>query len=248
MRLHILSDLHLEFAPFQPPDTGADVIILAGDVHPGKQGLAWILKTFPRTPVLYVLGNHEFYGQTIPKLTRQLKEAAQGTQVHPLENDRIEIGGVIFLGATLWTDFALNGNRMQAELTAASGMTDFRRVRLEPSYRRFRPSDARGLHAQSRAWLEAQTQAAPSRKVVVITHHAPSPRSLGGTASEDSLNPAYATNLEPFIAGSGVRLWVHGHIHRRSDYSVASTRVVANPRGYPDERNTGFDPGFTIEI
>jgi hypothetical protein len=33
--LHILSDLHLEFARFETPHTWADVIVLAGDIGKG---------------------------------------------------------------------------------------------------------------------------------------------------------------------------------------------------------------------
>ena len=62
-----MSDLHLEFALFQPNNVGSDVVVLAGDVHTGKNGIKWILKTFPEPAVIYVLGNHEFYGQKIPK-------------------------------------------------------------------------------------------------------------------------------------------------------------------------------------
>jgi hypothetical protein len=32
MKLHILSDLHTEFAAFAPPETDADAVILAGDI------------------------------------------------------------------------------------------------------------------------------------------------------------------------------------------------------------------------
>jgi hypothetical protein len=56
------------------------------------------------------LGNHEFYGQKIPKLIDEIKEVAQGSNVHVLENQSVEIGDVVFLGATLWTDFRLNGD------------------------------------------------------------------------------------------------------------------------------------------
>ena len=101
MRIHILSDLHLEFAPFQPSEVDADVIVLAGDIHTGKNGIKWILKTIPDRPVIYSLGNHEFYGQKIPKLIDEIKEVAQGTNVHVLENESVEIGNVVFLGATL---------------------------------------------------------------------------------------------------------------------------------------------------
>jgi predicted phosphodiesterase len=248
MRLHILSDLHIEFAPFQPPQTGADVVVIAGDVHPGKQGARWLLQTFTQTLVLYVLGNHEFYGQKTPKLIHEVKEITRGTNVHVLENDRVEIGDVVFLGATLWTDFAVTGNRAVAEAAAATGMTDFRRIRVEPSYRKFRPVDARILHARSIGWLEEQVRGAAGRRMVVVTHHAPSPRSLAASFRDDPLSAAYASDLEPLVTETGAALWIHGHLHRHSDYQVGSTRVVANPRGYPDEKDSGFDPALTVEI
>src|SRR5687767_2988927 len=120
MRIHILSDLHLEFASFQPSNVDADVVVLAGDIHTGKNGIKWIFKAFPNHPVIYILGNHEFYGQKIPKLTSEIKEAARGTNVHVLENDRFEIGDFVFLGATLWSDFQLNGDVVLAEVAAVT--------------------------------------------------------------------------------------------------------------------------------
>jgi len=96
MLIHILSDLHLEFAPFELNDVGAEVIVLAGDVHTGKNGIKWIFKTIVDRPVIYVLGNHEFYGQKIPKLIDEIKEVAQGTNVHVLENESVDIGNVVF--------------------------------------------------------------------------------------------------------------------------------------------------------
>ena len=101
MRLHILSDLHLEFEPFTPPAVGADAVILAGDVSTGRNGLKWALKNFADLPVIYVLGNHEFYGQKLQKLIAELKEMAQGTNVHLLENESCTIGEVTFLGDSL---------------------------------------------------------------------------------------------------------------------------------------------------
>ena len=109
MRLHILSDLHLEFAPFDIPKTNADVVILAGEVHTGKNGMRWIAENLPKVPVVYVLGNHEFYGQKTPTLIQELKQLAKGTNISLLENDSVEIGDTEFMGATLWTDFRLDG-------------------------------------------------------------------------------------------------------------------------------------------
>jgi Icc-related predicted phosphoesterase len=187
-------------------------------------------------------------GQKIPKLTEEIKAAALGSNIHVLENDRVEIGGVVFLGATLWTDFRLNGDVVQAEVTAQYGMTDFRRIRVTPSFKRFRPSHARQLHAQSLQWLERQLAAERGNKIVVVTHHSPTARSIPRRFRNDPLNPAFASNLEPLIEVSGARFWIHGHIHERADHVIGSTRVIANPRGYPTEQQIGFDPSMVVEI
>ena len=248
MRLQVLSDLHLEFAPFHLPGVVADVLVLAGDVSVGERGLEWILETCRETPVIYVLGNHEFYQHTIPSVTRELKEMADGTNVQVLENDRVELGGVTFLGATLWTDFALLGNPLLAGIDAELGINDFRHIRLFPKYTRFRPADARRLNLESTRWLRGQLRSLSGRKCVVVTHHAPSGLSIGPAYREDPLSPAFASSLEPLVAASGARLWIHGHIHAPADYRLGSTRVLANPRGYPKEQVAGFDAALVVEV
>ena len=248
MRIHILSDLHLEFAPFQLVQVDSDVVVLAGDIHTGVNGFKWIRETFSYKQIVYVLGNHEFYGQKLPKLTEEIKAVAAGTNIHVLENDAFEIGEVIFLGATLWTDFRLNGDVVLAEVTAQTGMTDFRRIRTTPTYRRLRPADARRIHTQSFGWLDQQMENTRGRKVVVVTHHAPSPQSIPQRFRNDPLNPAFASNLETFVAASKASLLIHCHIHQHSDYVIGSTRVIANPRGYPCEPQIGFNPALVVEI
>lgn len=248
MRVHILSDLHLEFAPFQKTNVGADAVVLAGDVHTGTNGIKWILNTFRDQPVVYVLGNHEFYGQKIQKLISNIKEIAQGTNVHVLENDRVELGDVVFLGATLWTDFRLLGDPVRSGAAAQAGMNDCRRIRLLPNYRRFLPKDARAFHAESLIYLAQQMEHARGKKIIVVTHHAPSAQSIPLRFQGDPLNAAFASNLEGFIAICGAALWIHGHMHHHSDYVIGGTRVIANPRGYPTEPDTGFDPSLVVEI
>ena len=248
MRIAILSDLHLEFAAFDwvPPEV--DAVILAGDVHTGRNGLKWILSVIPRIPVIYVLGNHEYYGQKIPSLREELKECAQGTNVRVLENEGVDLGDVAFLGTTLWTDLALYGNAALMEADAAVGITDFRRIRLAPSYRRFLPRDSRMLHAEAVGWLTDELKALAGRKIVVVTHHAPSARSISPNYAADPLNPCFASNLDQFVAESGAKLWVHGHIHHAVDYQLGTTRVICNPRGYPNESVGEFNPGLIAEI
>jgi len=248
VRLHVLSDLHMEFAPFTPPDVAADAVILAGDIHTGRNGMKWALKTFTTVPVIYVLGNHEFYGQKLQKLLADLRAMASGTNIHVLENESFSVRDVVFLGATLWTDFALNGNSFVSEVVAQTGMSDYRRIRTLPYYKRLKPSDTRQLHAQTLKWLEDQVLVLKDRKVVIVTHHAPSPESVPPTFAGDGFNPAFASDLRRLIEWSEARLWVHGHIHYCCDYVVGQTRVLANPRGYPTEQNTGFNPTLVVEV
>lgn len=248
MRLYILSDLHLEFAAFAPPPVDADLVILAGDTHTGANGLRWALTAFPDRPVIYVLGNHEFYGRTLPKLTHELKEAAQGTHVQVMENDRFVLGDLTILAATLWTDFNLNGDRVLAEITAQTGMTDYHRICTWPRYSRLRPDDTRRLHAESARWMQNQLAGRKDGKLVIVTHHAPSRKSIPPRYENDPLNPAFASNLEGLVAESRAQLWIHGHIHYCVDYRLGETRVLANPRGYPGEMDHGFDPGLVLEV
>lgn len=248
MRLHILSDLHMEFAPFIAPLSGADAVILAGDISTGVKGFKWALTTFTNCPVIYVLGNHEFYGQKLQKLFEQLKEMAKGTNIQILGNGVFTLGDVTFLGATLWTDFALNGDPVASEVVAQTGMNDYRRIRTLPRYSRLKPSETRRFHLESRRWLEEQVFARNGEKIVIVTHHAPSPQSIPPSFQESAFNPSFASDMTRFITQSKAKLWIHGHIHSHSDYTVGSTRILANPRGYPGESKTGFDPGLVVEV
>lgn len=128
MKLYILSDLHLEFGPFVPPQVEVDVIILAGDIHTGTRGIEWAVQYFPDRPVLYVVGNHEYYGNASPRLLDTMRKKTEGSSVHILENTAVELGEVTFYGCTLWTDFQLFDNRRFAMVEAAERMTDFRRI------------------------------------------------------------------------------------------------------------------------
>lgn len=248
MKLYVLSDLHIEFEAFHPPAVEADVVVLAGDIHVKDRGLAWARAVFPDQPILYVLGNHEYYGTAYPKHLHDLKEKARGTSIRVLENESFEMGDVRFLGCTLWTDYQFFGDPRLAGYEAAQKMTDYRKIRVSPSFRKLRSVDTAGIHARSRAWLEREIEQEDGYKKVVITHHAPSPRSLPEPFQEDVLSAAYASSLEALIEPSGVRLWIHGHVHRHSDYAIGHTRIVCNPRGYPTEPNPAFVADFTVEI
>jgi predicted phosphodiesterase len=248
LRIRILSDLHLEFGPLTLPENPADVVVLAGDVHVGTKGLAWCREWFPETPVIYVPGNHEYYGFAIPGLTEKLRQEAAGSQVFILDDETIKIGRVTFLGTTLWTDFRLLGDPLMSSREAGEVMNDYRRIRVNPSYRRLRPADTLTRHQQSRRWLMIQLTERAPRSIVVVTHHAPSARSLGNHESLDLVSAAFASRLDDLVVQSRAALWVHGHIHQAADYVLGNTRVMCNPRGYPDEPVPEFDPSLVVEI
>jgi predicted phosphodiesterase len=247
MRVFYASDLHLEFGPFELEPKDVDLVILAGDIHTGLRGVRWAMRSFGDTPVVYVLGNHEYYRQAWPRLVEKVRNLTRNSNVHLLEQDSFSLGGVTFLGCTLWTDNALHGDVWGAGLKMRSMMSDYHKIRVSPEYRRLLPSDTTRIHAQSRSWLQSALEACPGT-TVVITHHAPSQRSLSPSYRDDPLSPAYASDLDELILSSGPNLWIHGHTHRTCDYRVGSTRVLCNPRGYPDEPVPGFDPDIALEV
>ena len=247
MRLHILSDLHLEFGHATLPAANADVVVLAGDIHLGREGRKWIRKQFFDTPVVYVLGNHEFYRHAIPDLTETLKKETDGSHIHILENSVFEFNGFRFLGCTLWTDFQSAGNAQAAMREAGKAIPDFEMITVSND-RLLRPADTVELHRGSVAWLKGQLSNCDPAHTIIITHHAPSCRSIPPFYAGNILNAAFASNLDELVETAGIPLWVHGHTHYNVDYPLGSTRVLTNQRGYPDQLAFGFDPGLIVEL
>jgi predicted phosphodiesterase len=252
MRIRVLSDLHREFAHIDLPQVEADVVVLAGDTDRGTCGVTWAASAFPNTPVLYVAGNHEFYDERIGRLHEKLRAAATGTNVAILENETCELAGYRFFGATLWTDFNLFGDQPSAMLAAGAkigGMTDYRKIRRQDTSR-LMPKHTAKLHADSRLALMKFLTSGDPTKSVVITHHAPSARSVQTGKEADPLTPAYASNLERLIEECGPALWIHGHIHEFRDYQIGNTRVLNNPLGYQtakDRERSGFVCDLVVE-
>jgi predicted phosphodiesterase len=248
MKLHILADLHIEFGPFKPPKTDADLVILAGDTDLNTRGITWAKESFADKPVIYVPGNHEYYGEVYPHLREKMREAAADSNVHLLDCGRYEQDGVVFLGATMWTDFRLMGNQPLAILAAQRSMSDFMRIMTDSPNKRFRPEDTIQIHAREKAWLKKELQASTGKKIVVVTHHLPSLRSVAERYRNDQLSAAFASNLDDLITESGAKLWVHGHTHTTCDYMLGETRVLCNPRGYAGKEDTRYNPNFVVEI
>ena len=105
-------------------------------------------------------------------------------------------------------------------------------------------------HARDRAFIEAEIAAAHEAglKTVVITHHAPSPRSIHPRFAGDECNPGFASNLEAMIQRFQPALWVHGHVHNAVDEQLGRTRILANPRGYDRAEAMDFVPDLVVEL
>ena len=253
MKLHILSDIHLGSCGFEQPRNDADVVILAGDIARPRDAVAWA-RHFDK-PVLYVLGNHEFYGGSLDAAAAEFERQSAGTCVRLLDNAEIVIGGVRFLGTTLWTDFELFGDgeqRAAAMSEAQRLMRDFSRIRInDADTRLFSPDDSVALFERDARWLDARLDSRHDGPTVVITHHAPSRQSVHPRFASSLLNAAFVSDAERLLGGDRVQLWIHGHTHDSFDYVVDGTRVVCNPRGYAKDgvnENAHFDPHLMVEV
>jgi predicted phosphodiesterase len=242
MKLQIYSDLHLGFAPFEPAITDADVVILAGDIDIKSRGVSWANDTF-QCPVIYVCGNHEYYGGHIDLTLQKMRDAA-APHVHVLENEALILNQTRFLVTTAWTDYSSTGDVAAATRVAWERMNDFTVIRTDESYRRLRPDDLITKSRTAYAWLSEELDKPFSGKTVVVTHHAPV-LDYVGVDLPTHLIAAYANNWPELVGKSD--LWVYGHTHDSADFFMNGCRVISNPRGYPSQQ-TGFDPDFLIEI
>ncbi|WP_309681822.1 metallophosphoesterase [Polaromonas sp.] len=253
MKLNILSDLHLSQGGLPLPDNDADLVILAGDIARPAEAVAWA-SAFSR-PVLYVPGNHEFYGGSLTGVPAELKRLCQGTWIHLLDDDELHINGIRFLGSTLWTDFLLYGyeeGRSAAAEQAMRFMRDYQRIYLDEALDSlFTPVDSASLFQRHAAWLAGKLAEPHAGPTVVITHHAPSRQSIHPRFADSMLNACFVSDAEHLLGGKRVQLWVHGHTHDSFDYTLKSTRVVCNPRGYAQggvNENPLFDANFMVEV
>jgi len=249
MKIALCSDVHLEFAALPIENTeGADVLLLAGDICTAagfsKPAANKIYHQFFKQAseqfkdIIYIMGNHEHYHGDFAKTYDVLKNELQPySNIRLMEKEVCEIGGIVFIGLTLWTDFN-NSNPVSMNM-AEGAMNDYRVIKNTLQNRRFSALDTLNEHKISLDKIDEVCKSGSS--VVVVGHHAPSKKSIKPQYERDyHVNGAYSSSLEEFILDRpNIKLWVHGHTHHEFDYIIGQTRVVCNPRGYVGyERNS----------
>jgi predicted phosphodiesterase len=258
-RLLVQSDQHIEQSDWRLPRKlpAHDVAVFAGDV---SSPLAASLLLLARErdagiglsrDIVLVPGNHEYYGADVDDALAEGRVLAARLGIHLLDGDEAAIGGVRYLGTTLWTDYELYGNAVAARHAAAAQMNDHNHI--SRGAEGFSPADALALHRDRLAWLESRLAVPHAGATVVVTHHCPSPASVPAKYAGDALNPAFASNLDGLIRAHGPDLWIHGHTHSSFDYRIGGTRVLCNPKGYGPRNgraieNREFRPRLVVEV
>jgi predicted phosphodiesterase len=280
VKIQLLSDLHLEAHPnwMAVPTHSADVLVLAGDIgsyQSGSQltdpdfGLGRFspLAGWP-TPVLFVPGNHEYDGMDFDVAHARLRETCQRLHIQWLERETLVVGGVRFVGTTLWSDFDALGPTTESihpshkEQAAANPLAQqlkarekaFRAanyyLRKTHTVRNGQPFLAQSVRDQAlicQSWLREVLASAFAGPTVVVTHFAPSLHSADPRYGRTPGTAGFCNALDDLLPMA--RCWLHGHLHAPSDYEHRGCRVVANPLGYARKNEqAAFKPDLLIEI
>lgn len=277
MRIQLFSDLHLERYPDFQPKLGADldVVVLAGDVGSYQSGSRLATGDFglerfsPLRPgftcsnVLFVPGNHEFDSLEFDETYIRLQDTCRRLGITWLDREVVVLGGVRFVGTTLWADFEAlvdkegSTTKQMQSLTKAYRAANYY-LSKNTTLKRGEPVLAEGIRAMSlecQAWLRAVLSVPFDGATVAVTHFAPSLLSADPRYGLTAGTAGFCNALDDLFALANV--WMHGHLHCMNDYVVRGAkdgqpwacRVVANPLGYLSKgEQAAFRENLVIEI
>lgn len=257
VRIRLLSDLHIDRHDATPDlvADGADLIVLAGDLADGMAGVRWACEQQTRIglPVVLLTGNHEYFGEDLAELDERIKLLSERQPgLHFLQCGKLQLGDVVILGCTLWTDFKLYPDIVHAREAAEDLMPDYTEIRIQSQ--RLRAADTASLHRQHRAWLERELVRAYNAglRSVVVTHHAPSADCIPSRFAGSMKSPAFASDLTAIMREPWApTLWLCGHLHHSIDLREGGTRILCNPRGYQSDYGNDsnrFSWEFVVEV
>ena len=233
LRLQLVSDLQLELHEqngLQVPFTvlpGVDLVVLAGNVGGCMRGMEFAREL--KVQVLYVPGTQEHSGLEVDQTTMVMKFEAINSRVKVLQNNSVVIGGVRFLGTTLWPDFGTPAHPGRLALAMAP---------YEGIRHKAHPIPYAALlwhHRCAVAWLAKRLAQPFKGPTVVVSHHPPHPKSIPLHGPEDPIAQTNQTRLTQLMESAS--FWLHGGVSAACDYRIGTTRVVANPFGSPTEQS-----------
>jgi len=250
-RILIASDAHNEGRRDRiilPDTTDVDVCIVAGDFNEPIAKSIYSLQEASKgeVDIIYVAGNHEHYGRVYrDNIIAGYRAADECPNVHFLENEIATVKGIRFIGATLWTDYAINGNVGLGKMAAQQSVHDYRYIYERESVL-VTADFFEAAHSRSRQFISSALAVPFDGPTVVVTHHAPHPDSIFHWYRNDAHNAAYASDLTEIIFNGAPALWVHGHTHHSFDYKVFQTRIICNPLGTAGAPNPEYNPRLVI--
>jgi predicted phosphodiesterase len=262
MKIQILSDLHLEggisylLNDFKPV---GDVLVLAGDITSAR-AKGQIDKVFGQVkiPVIYVLGNHEYYGGLDQRLEfdRYVEWVKDFPNFHVVDGESVKITvgdeTIYFVGSTYWSEVSpleeLDVKRCIADFSAMNN----RSVAMH-----------NGAHMWAKGMVPVLVDGVrlndPDAKIVVVTHFPPSYQAqeerFKGRGS--ALSSYFYNNEDLLVERVNPNLWVYGHTHGNLKFKCGDVPVVTNQMGYMSGNFDGlkgepcfkeFDVNYTVEV
>lgn len=246
--LQFMSDIHLERYQYQPFEVlkQAPHLILAGDIGRFKDGdslLAFLrLQCAAFQRVIFVPGNHEFYGLSREEGLRVAGdfENRLGENFILMNRRRLDLEGgkLIVLGCTLHS-------YIPPDTPLTNDFEQIRDWRVESHNAQF---------WKDRAWLQEAlaniNRSLPRSRVIIVTHYAPAfgltthPKHEKSTRRycfcSDTLDL-----LRTWDGAEQVTHWVFGHTHYNTLFERNGIMVVSNQRA-DDECVRKFDNEATI--
>jgi len=242
MNFDLLSDLHLRSLDesfLENIKPASNVLVLLGDICEINQ-VKQMLHFFKQLNklwdyILYVPGNHEFYGghltDTVSILRSHLKHLKN---IVVMDNNTEVINGIAFIGSTLWTDH--NKGNIISILNIENMLNDYNMIRVSPILNDIRVKSSDIIHLFNICFKYISDQVKKFDSCVILTHHAPTYLSISQKYKESIINGAFASELSDFILDNPqIKVWAHGHVHSKFDYKLGNCRIITNPYGYRNE-------------
>lgn len=264
MKFKLCSDLHLEFyrkrirtglikqqPEWEPPvcdDDRDTVLLLPGDIDVGRHAKDWLTKMCDRFHVVvYVAGNHEFYGNEINDIRNYWRYEKMPSNFTYLDDNTCYVGDVRIIGGTLWTYVTDPVARWRGPKV----MSDYNVIRIKDCLGKepkLNVGHTDKLHLATRNYIEEVLNQTWPGKTIVMTHHLPHPLCVHKQWKNAITNEFFMTNLDHVIEKHDIDFWVHGHTHNNVDVEVHGTRILCNPMGYHGiQLNQEFNEDLTFE-